>query len=69
MGACYGAFVKTAENVLLTGSSPVLYWSIAVVGGVSMIVVPVGVYMVVNQLRHGEWGLKSYVDVIEGRKT
>ncbi len=69
MGACYGAFVKTAENVLLTGSNPVLYWSIAVVGGVSMIVVPVGVYMVVNRLRHGEWGLKSYVDVIEGRKT
>ena len=69
MGACYGAFVKTAENLLLTEHDAFLYWSVAVVGGLSMIVVPVVLYLVAHRYRHGESGLKSYVDVIEQREA
>ncbi len=69
MGACYGGFVKTAENLLSASMEPLLYWSIAICGGVAMIVVPVGVYMIACRLRHGYWGLESYADVIEGRKS
>ena len=69
MGACYGAFVKTAENLLLTGHDAILYWSVAVVGGLSMIIVPVVLYLVAHRYRHGESGLKSYVDVIERRES
>jgi hypothetical protein len=69
MGACYGAFVKTAEDLLSRSHDPWLYWSVAVCGGVAMIVVPVGVYMIACRLRHGYWGLETYVDVIEGRKS
>lgn len=69
MGACYGGFVMTAENSLSAGKEPLLYWIIAICGGVAMIVVPVIVYMVACRLRHGYWGLESYADVIEGRKS
>jgi len=68
LGGCYGAFMKTAENLLLAEYSLALYWSIGLMGGVTMIVVPVGLYLVVHRLRHGESGLKSYVDVIEPDK-
>ena len=68
MGGCYGGFVKTAENILMPEHSLALYWSIAMVGGVSMIVVPVGLYLLVHKHRHGESGLKSYVDIIEREK-
>ncbi len=68
LGACYGAFVKSAENLLLGEYSALLYWSIALLGGVSMIVVPAGLYELVHRLRYGESGLKSYVDVIEREK-
>ena len=69
MGACYGAFVKTAENLLSGSYDPMLYWTIAVCGGLAMIVAPVGVYMLACRLRHGYWGLESYADIIEGRKS
>jgi hypothetical protein len=69
MGACYGAFVKTAEDLLSGSHNPVSYWTVAVCGGGAMIVVPVVVYMIATRLRHGYWGLKSYADVIEGRKS
>lgn len=69
MGACYGAFVKTSENLLPNNEDPVLYWAVAVCGGVAMLVVPVVVYMIACRLRHGYWGLESYADVIEGRKS
>lgn len=69
MGACYGAFVKTAEDLLSGNEDPFLYWTIAVCGGTAMIIVPVCVYMVACRLRHGYWGLESYADVIEGRKS
>ena len=69
MGACYGGFVMTAENLLSASKDPLLYWIVAVCGGVSMIVVPVIVYMLACRLRHGYWGLESYADVIEGRKS
>lgn len=69
MGACYGAFVKTAEDLLSAGREPLLYWSIAIGGGATMIVVPVLVYMIACRLRHGYWGLKSYADIIEGRES
>jgi hypothetical protein len=69
MGACYGGFVKTAENLLMTEHDAFLYWSVAVLGGLSMIVVPVVLYLVAHRYRHGESGLKSYVDVIERRKS
>ena len=68
MGGCYGGFVKTAENLLMPEHSLALYWSIAIVGGLSMIVVPVGLYLLVHKHRHRESGLKSYVDIIEREK-
>ncbi len=68
MGACYGALVKVAENLLLAEHGMILYWTVAIVGGLSMIVVPATVYVVAHRFRHGESGLKSYIEVIEGRK-
>ena len=68
MGGCYGGFVKTAENLLMPEHGLALYWSIAIVGGLSMIVVPVGLYLLVHKHRHGESGLKSYIDIIEREK-
>ena len=68
MGGCYGGFVKLAENLLMPEHSLALYWSIAILGGLSMIVVPVGLYLLVHKHRHGESGLKTYVDVIEREK-
>ena len=69
MGACYGAFVKTAEDLLPNNADPVLNGTIAVGGGVAMLVVPVAVYMLASRLRHGYWGLESYADIIEGKKS
>lgn len=69
MGACYGAFVKIAEDLLSGSPAPSLYWSVALCGGIALIVVPVGIYMTASRIRHGYWGLKSYVDVIEERKS
>lgn len=68
MGACYGAMVKTAENQLISAHVAELYWVIAIGGGLSMIFVPAAVYLVAHRLRHGESGLKSYVEAIEGRE-
>lgn len=68
LGACYGAFVKIAENLLMGEYSIVLYWSIALLGGISMIVIPAGLYLLVHRYRYGESGLRSYVDVIEKRQ-
>ena len=65
LGGCYGAFVKSAENLLMGEYSATLYWSIALLGGVSMIVVPTVFYELVHRARYGESGLKSYVDEIE----
>jgi hypothetical protein len=64
-GACYGAMVKTAENLLLPVHSDALYWLVAVVGGLSMIVVPTSLYLLTHRMKHGESGLKSYIDVIK----
>ena len=69
MGACYGAFVKTAEDLLPNNADPILNGTIAVCGGVAMLVVPVVVYMLASRLRHGYWGLESYADIIEGKKS
>jgi hypothetical protein len=69
MGACYGAFVKVAEDLLPNNADPVLNGTIAVCGGVAMLVVPVVVYMLASRLRHGYWGLESYADIIEGKKS
>jgi hypothetical protein len=67
MGACHGAMVKTAENVLLTQTDPGIFWAVAVTGGASLILVPTVLYLVVHRLRHGESGLKSYRHVIKQR--
>jgi hypothetical protein len=68
MGACHGAMVKTAENMLLLEHSMVLYWAIAVIGGVALIAVPVVLYLVAHRIRYGESGLRSYVNEIrQGR--
>jgi hypothetical protein len=69
MGACYGGFVKTAENLLLAEHDASLYWTVAILGGLSMIVVPAVLYLVAYRYRHGESGLKSYADVIEQRES
>lgn len=65
MGAVYGGFVKVAENALLNGYSSFEYWLLAAVGGVAMILLPTGLYLLMHRARHGESGLKSYIDVIE----
>ena len=69
MGAWYGAFVKTAENLLTGDHTASLYWLIGAAGGVGLVIVPVGTYMITNRIKHGDWGLESYVDVIEGRES
>ena len=68
MGAVYGALVKTAENLLLPDHGTFLYWTVAVFGVLSMLFIPAAVYLVAYRIRYGESGLKSYVDVIEGRE-
>lgn len=65
MGACYGALVKTAENLLFPEHSATSYWLVALVGGLSMILVPTGLYLLAHRIKHGESGLKSYIDVIK----
>jgi hypothetical protein len=68
MGACHGAMVKTAENMLLPEHSMLLYWAIAVTGGVALIAVPVFLYLVVHRIRYGESGLRSYVNEIRQQR-
>lgn len=65
MGACYGAVVKTAENLLLQDHSTVLFWLVAVAGGLSIVIVPTAIYLLAHQIRYGESGLRSYIDVID----
>ena len=60
MGACHGAMVKAAENMLLPEHSMLLYWTIAVIGGVALIAVPGFLYLVAHRIRYGESGLRSY---------
>ena len=66
MGACHGAMIRSAEVLLLPEHSPLLYWTVAVSGGVCLIVIPAAIYLVVHRWRHGESGLKSYRNVIRG---
>ena len=68
MGACHGAMVKTAENLLLPEHSMLLYWAIALTGGVALIAVPVILYLVVHRIRYGESGLRSYVNEIRQQR-
>ncbi len=68
MGACHGAMVKTAENMLLPEHSMLLYWTIAVSGGVALIAVPVILYLVAHRIRYGESGLRSYVNEIRQQR-
>ncbi len=65
MGACYGALVKTAENLLLHGAGTMIYWLIAITGGLSMILIPAAVYLLAHRVKHRESGLRTYVDDIE----
>jgi hypothetical protein len=65
MGACYGAMVKTAENLLLPMHSTTEVWLVAVIGGLAMIFVPTSLYLLAHRMKHGESGLKSYIDVIK----
>ena len=68
MGACHGAMVKTAENMLLLEHSMQLYWAIAVSGGVALIAVPVFLYLLAHRIRYGESGLRSYVNEIRQQR-
>lgn len=65
MGACYGALVKTAENLLLPVNSSTQFWLVAIIGGLAMIFVPAAVYLLAHRVKYGESGLRSYIDVIE----
>lgn len=69
MGACHGAMVKTAENLLLSEHSLLLYWTIAVTGGIALIVVPAILYLMAHQIRYGESGLRSYVNEIGQQRS
>lgn len=68
MGACHGAMVKTAESYLLQSNDGFLYWTIAVTGGISLIVVPTCLYLVVHWRRYGESGLRSYKEEIKQQR-
>jgi hypothetical protein len=65
MGAVHGAMAKSAENLLLAEHSPVLYWAVAMVGGIALIAVPTILYLVVHRVRYGESGLTSYKEEIK----
>ena len=65
MGACYGIMVRTAEVLLTTSNSSFLYWSVALVGGLAMILVPTALYEIMHRRRYGESGLRSYKHLIE----
>jgi hypothetical protein len=67
MGACYGIMVRAAEVLLTSEHSDFTYWSVAVIGGLAMILVPTGLYEILHRRRYGETGLRSYKDVIERR--
>jgi hypothetical protein len=67
MGACHGAMAKTAENLLLPESTAVLYWAVAIVGGVALVAVPTILYLAIHRVRYGESGLKSYKEQIKGQ--
>ena len=65
MGACYGITVRAAEVLLTRAHSDLTYWSVAVVGGLAMILVPTVIYEILHRRRYGETSLRSYKDVIE----
>ena len=65
MGACYGVMVRAAEVLLTTSDDSLLYWSVALVGGLAMILVPTALYEVRHRQRYGESGLRSYKHQIE----
>ena len=64
MGACYGAFVKLTENLLLSAHTTLLYSSLAIFGSLVMVFVPAGLYLLAHRIKHGESGLTSYIDEI-----
>jgi len=68
MGACHGAMIKTAENLLLPIHSSLHYWLIAGIGGVALIAVPVVLYLIAHRIRYGESGLISYKNEIKQQR-
>jgi hypothetical protein len=64
MGACYGITVRAAEVLLLEPHSSLTFWSVAIVGGLAMTLIPTALYDVVHRRRYGESCLRSYKDVI-----
>jgi hypothetical protein len=64
MGACYAVMVRAAEVLLLSEHSSLAYWSVAIIGGLAMTLVPAALYEIVHRLRYGESGLRSYKDEI-----
>ena len=64
MGACYGVMVRAAEVLLLEGYSVLTYWSVAIIGGLAMTLVPTALYEIVHRRRYGESALRSYKDEI-----
>ncbi len=64
MGACYGVMVRAAEVLVLEEHSSLAYWSVAIIGGLAMTLVPTALYEIVHRRRYGESGLRSYKDEI-----
>ncbi len=64
MGACYGITVRAAEVLLLEPHSSLTFWSVAIIGGLAMTLVPTALYDIVHRRRYGESCLRSYKDVI-----
>ena len=64
MGACYGVMVRAAEILVLAEYSSLAYWSVAIIGGLAMTLVPTALYEIVHRRRYGESGLRSYKDEI-----
>ena len=69
MGACHGAMVKSAENLLLDSHSAAVYWSVAVGGGLALLIIPAALYGVAHRIRYGESGFRSYRAEIKSPHT
>ncbi|MBT8078226.1 MAG: hypothetical protein KJO31_06595 [Gammaproteobacteria bacterium] len=69
MGACHGAMVKTAENLLLVSHSPATFWFVAAGGGLALMIIPAALYGIVHRIRYGESGFRSYRAEIKTPQT
>lgn len=57
-GLCYGASLRIAEWLLLQLGQRQYYWPLLIIVNLVVLTVPVGLFMAVSMLRHGDPGLR-----------